>query len=373
MKKICRSCDRDIGFDTIHFFKRKYEVYSMTHSFDRSTTVCFTGSRPNKMYGYQRDAYQPLVNQLVLYVKQRYEQGFRNFITGGAQGFDQCVFWAIHIAKITYQLPIQNILCSPFPGQERKWLETGLFSQAEYRQMCQYADCIIPLHDHENLSSYAEVAKALNERNEHMCNLSSLLIGFWDATIDPNSIQKSGTANCLKYALNIQLPIQMVHPKTYQLTNYTSAPLPPMMFHGAYDFLSNMYPCPVSYQNETFSCTEIPYHLYRIKEECTIVRDQFRNCKTGYEAKALNNRYKKSGQLKQLKRPDWEQINLQLMYDLVYAKFSQNPELKIKLLQTGTIELVENNTWHDTFWGVCNGIGENHLGKILMQIRSELH
>ena len=34
--------------------------------------------------------------------------------------------------------------------------------------------------------------------------------------------------------------------------------------------------------------------------------------------------------------------------------------------------LEEGNTWHDTYWGVCNGKGKNKLGKILMQVREEL-
>ncbi len=35
-------------------------------------------------------------------------------------------------------------------------------------------------------------------------------------------------------------------------------------------------------------------------------------------------------------------------------------------------ELVEGNWWNDTFWGVCNGEGQNNLGKILMKIRKEI-
>ena len=45
---------------------------------------------------------------------------------------------------------------------------------------------------------------------------------------------------------------------------------------------------------------------------------------------------------------------------------------KQKLIDTGDIELVEVNSWGDTFYGVCNGVGENHLGKLLMKIRKEL-
>lgn len=48
------------------------------------------------------------------------------------------------------------------------------------------------------------------------------------------------------------------------------------------------------------------------------------------------------------------------------------PKLRSQLLSTGTAELVEGNWWNDRYWGVCNGRGENHLGKILMRIREEL-
>lgn len=42
------------------------------------------------------------------------------------------------------------------------------------------------------------------------------------------------------------------------------------------------------------------------------------------------------------------------------------------LINTGDAELIEGNSWGDTFWGECNGIGENNLGKILMKIRKEI-
>jgi len=66
------------------------------------------------------------------------------------------------------------------------------------------------------------------------------------------------------------------------------------------------------------------------------------------------------------------------MYDIVYNKFSQNEDLKEKLLNTGEIYLEEGNWWHDNYWGQCNCYrcrnihGLNKLGKILMQVRDEL-
>ena len=60
------------------------------------------------------------------------------------------------------------------------------------------------------------------------------------------------------------------------------------------------------------------------------------------------------------------------MYEVCKAKFTQNDGLKHKLKDTGDAILIEGNTWGDRIWGVCNGVGENRLGRILMQIRDEL-
>lgn len=73
-------------------------------------------------------------------------------------------------------------------------------------------------------------------------------------------------------------------------------------------------------------------------------------------------------------RSDWEEVKLDVMRDVVFAKFFQNPELAKRLLATGGSNLIEGNNWHDTFWGVDSetGEGQNNLGKILMEIRAEL-
>lgn len=65
-------------------------------------------------------------------------------------------------------------------------------------------------------------------------------------------------------------------------------------------------------------------------------------------------------------RPDWEEVKLGIMEEIVKAKFTQHPELKEKLLNTGDRLLVEGGT--DNFWGNKG----NSLGKILMKVRMEL-
>lgn len=71
-------------------------------------------------------------------------------------------------------------------------------------------------------------------------------------------------------------------------------------------------------------------------------------------------------------RSDWETVKDQVMYDVVYAKFTGNDRLKKKLLDTGDAYLVEGNWWKDRYWGVYRGVGENRLGEILMRVRDEL-
>lgn len=71
-------------------------------------------------------------------------------------------------------------------------------------------------------------------------------------------------------------------------------------------------------------------------------------------------------------RRDWEHVKLKVMEDLVTLKFFAHPELAEKLVETGDEELAEVNWWNDRFWGICQGKGCNHLGKILMKVREEL-
>ena len=71
-------------------------------------------------------------------------------------------------------------------------------------------------------------------------------------------------------------------------------------------------------------------------------------------------------------RGDWEEVKDNIMYEICKAKFTQNEDLKEKLLATGNDILEEGNTWGDRVWGTVNGVGENRLGKILMRVREEL-
>lgn len=135
------------------------------------------------------------------------------------------------------------------------------------------------------------------------------------------------------------------------------------IFRGAYFFLSNFYEAPVEYGGLRYLNNEAAF--------------QAQKCLTEEEKLAFTelppNKAKRLGRQVTL-RSDWEQVKVGIMEEIVRAKFTQNDDLRSRLLATGDAELVEGNNWNDTFWGVhlSTGKGENHLGQILMKVRSEL-
>jgi len=70
---------------------------------------------------------------------------------------------------------------------------------------------------------------------------------------------------------------------------------------------------------------------------------------------------------------DWDNLKYDVMRELLWLKFSQ-PAFKIWLLETGNTIIQEGNYWGDTYWGIDlkTGKGENHLGKLIMEIRRQL-
>ncbi|KAL5516930.1 hypothetical protein EMCRGX_G002381 [Ephydatia muelleri] len=77
-------------------------------------------------------------------------------------------------------------------------------------------------------------------------------------------------------------------------------------------------------------------------------------------------------QVSQWLRDDWEQVKLDIMYKALLAKFFQHSNLRDMLLKTGEKKLIEH-TSNDSYWGDGgNGTGQNHLGRLLMKVRSEL-
>lgn len=134
-----------------------------------------------------------------------------------------------------------------------------------------------------------------------------------------------------------------------------------MNFRNNFQFLSNMYPCRVQYKGTEYSCSESAFQA----QKCT--KEEEKNLFSNIDG-FLAKKYGKKVSL----RKDWNKVRVSIMEEVVRAKFEQHPDLARELAKVeGPIQ--EDNTWGDTFWGVCQGRGENHLGKILMKIRDEFN
>lgn len=132
-------------------------------------------------------------------------------------------------------------------------------------------------------------------------------------------------------------------------------------FAGAHAFLSNFWMTPVTYEGVTYRSVE---HAYVAAKTLSLdERQRIAACETPGKAKQMGRQL--------TLRADWEAVRLDIMRDLIEQKFRQ-PYLASMLRSTGTSKIIEGNTWGDTFWGVCDGVGENHLGKLLMDKRRRL-
>lgn len=161
---------------------------------DRATTCAFTGHRPNKLGGY---GYSPLTarlyDALCWKIWDAYSVGYRTFISGMAQGFDQAA--AELIIRLRKGFPdVRLVAAVPFTGQARPWPRVA---QNSYHKLLEQADEI------KVVSGGEYAAWKMQTRNEYMVNRSSLVIAAWDGT-------SGGTANCVHYARSVNVKVALI-------------------------------------------------------------------------------------------------------------------------------------------------------------------
>lgn len=136
-------------------------------------------------------------------------------------------------------------------------------------------------------------------------------------------------------------------------------------FFGPFRFLSNffLFEAGVVLDEVYYPSVE---HAYQAAKWPIDQREQFLGVTAG-KAKRLGK------EAPNFNKKKWDKDKLSIMAGLCRQKFKNDPKMKAMLLMTEGCVLRETNNWGDVFWG-CNeaGDGENHLGNILMDIRSDL-
>jgi len=170
-------------------------------------------------------------------------------------------------------------------------------------------------------------------------------------------------------------------------------------FDGEYSFLSNFYEREIvqrvslydQKEVEQCKCGEFSFLVPKCTIECywptaehafhafKVFKDykyptvqeagkfvEFLECETPGKAKRL-------GRKVNLDTDYWDSVKDIVMYKILDLKFSKdhwNLRQKLKALKGAYLE--ETNTWNDTYWGVCNGVGQNKLGQLLMRLRDDI-
>jgi N-glycosidase YbiA len=126
-------------------------------------------------------------------------------------------------------------------------------------------------------------------------------------------------------------------------------------------FLSNFYPCVINIDGKTYASVE---HYYQSQKTLDpTLSEWMRNAPSALYVKKLTEVLRRKDV-----RTDWQEVKVGIMRRAIRAKFTQNENLKKKLLDTGDAVLHEDVP-DELFWGMA---GQDMLGKMLMELREEL-
>lgn len=121
---------------------------------------------------------------------------------------------------------------------------------------------------------------------------------------------------------------------------------------------------PVMVDGVAYATAEHAYHASRYADETVL--EEITSAPTAKDAWAISQKYK------HLQYPDFGDRKRSVMKEILLAKLMQHEEVQRALIETGTDEIVKEEP-EDAYWGTGrDGKGANELGKLWMELRSEL-
>lgn len=140
-------------------------------------------------------------------------------------------------------------------------------------------------------------------------------------------------------------------------------------FRGEHAFLSNFHEEPFDCGGRIVPTAE---HAYQAQKTWSkLHRDEIAAADGPRHAKFLGRRAPM--------KPNWDEIKVSVMRQILAFKFAEGSTLGARLAETFPAHLIEGNHWGDTFWGCVHPtpgsnlwVGSNHLGLLLMERRKEL-
>jgi len=136
-----------------------------------------------------------------------------------------------------------------------------------------------------------------------------------------------------------------------------------LFYENEFYVFSNFSSFAVKWKGKLYMTSEHAYHSEKFEDEN--LKEQIRNARSAHVALKITEANKDKY------RDDWDEIKLKVMKEILRAKVEQHPYIKKKLIESGDKKLIEDS-WRDSYWGWgSNKDGENHLGKLWMEVRNE--
>ncbi len=159
------------------------DPYELRALKNREHTVCFTGHRTAS----SRDAI--IIERLDLMIEAMYKRGFRDFLCGGAIGFDSIA--ASHVAAFRATHPeVKLIFCLPCADQSSRWKKADAVN---YERLLYQGDEIRVL-------SPRYYDGCMQVRNAYMVDHSYLCVAMMKRL-------RGGTLSTVRYAYSQDVPV----------------------------------------------------------------------------------------------------------------------------------------------------------------------
>ena len=159
------------------------DPYDLRTRANREHTVCFTGHRRIDPQD------EPVIQQLTPLLELLYKQGYRDFLCGGALGFDTLA--AEHVIRLRDEHPdVRLIFCLPCADQSSRWK----------RADCSRYERLLYLSDETRVLSPRYYDGCMQVRNSYMVDRSYLCIAYMTRL-------HGGTLSTVRYALTQDVPV----------------------------------------------------------------------------------------------------------------------------------------------------------------------
>jgi diaminohydroxyphosphoribosylaminopyrimidine deaminase/5-amino-6-(5-phosphoribosylamino)uracil reductase len=137
--------------------------------------------------------------------------------------------------------------------------------------------------------------------------------------------------------------------------------------HHPYYGFTNFSPHPVIYKGKKYPTSEHLFQSFKFQAHRPNLAEHIRTC-----SERPSVAFSEARRFQPEVRSDWKKVNIEMMDEALFHKFTQHADLQAELLGTGDAELIEDSD-KDAFWGVGpDKQGRNELGKCLERLRATL-